>query len=347
MFPIAGISQTPFKNFLLEKTFADFSISTTQGSFQIAAGYKFREYLGVGVGISQSEKNKPGLGVNIRGTNMKNSSQKFGLYYTAGWWLTVHSFDDFESNSLFEIGAGVRYKDLALTTGYGWASEKIWENLDAGRQLQNYRTSTIQLKISYLLNSYRGERPFLKKMFRGNAGKNYPAFVFDAALGRAFLISSGVDLRSHYVAATTLDLSLGRQFSSLAGVAISVHSAGSASQGARYSLGSVGLSFRGELGVFYYRATIAALTKFSLVDDFEYPREKFNKQSGLQPVLHFQGGIRLFRRLLLGGGYQWSPEVRGTYRHYDLTDFANPVLDLEKKRKTYLSSWQVILGVSF
>lgn len=345
--PCLGLTQTNFNTFLKNKVFADISVSSTEGALQFATGYRIEEHFGLGLGWSQLERDKPHFGIVVRGTNMEGDTDKFSLFYTAGWWRTVRSVGDFESGSLFEIGAGIRYRDVALTAGYGRSVEQRWEQYDSGnRVLVDYPISTPQLKFSYLLNSYRGERPFLKKVFPWDKGKAYPNLLFDIALGRTFLQSDGVDLHSIPVEATTFDLSLGRQFNRNAGAAFTFHSAGSASLGARYGMTSFGASFRGEPGLFHYKMTAGAIASFSLVDDSEFPGEKFNRVGGFHPVFHFQGGIRLFRKMLLAGGFQWAPSIKGTYQLYDRSDLTNPILLLEEERKTSLTAWQVLVGFS-
>ena len=259
----------------------------------------------------------------------------------------MDSCADVKSNSLFEIGGGVRYKDLGLTLGFGRDVNKYREDAGGGKMvLQTYAFNTIQVKLSYLANSYRGPRPFLARMVRRDTLRSYPRFVFDAAIGREEGSVSGGVQQNHPQGAAALHLGLGWQFSRFAGAGVSLQTAGSASLGTRYGYTAVGASVRGEPGLFYYKATFAAITGFSWVDDWEFPQEKFEKGGGLAAAIYLRAGVRLFRRLTLGGGAMWAPRIRGTWRHYEDV-FNNPYLDREEQRTARFTSWQAMLGVAF
>ena len=351
--PFWAVSQSSFKTFLHEKTYTDLHFTILQPSLQVALGYKFKEYLCVGVSPEFGDSRLLGLGVNLRGAPRKNNEQRFGFYYTAGWWHSVITMKDFESSNLLEIGAGIRYQNWALTTGYARNFYKEWvKTYDGGKRLDEYPFGTALLKFSYLVNTYHGENKMGKWIntwiFDKRPDSRYPNFFFDASLGIAGL-STGVlsDSVRFGTALGALELSMGMQQKKNLGFGISgILAFGDSNEAFLLA----GVCLRGEPGTFYYKITLGDLVAYTLRDhEFKVSGEtSFYNDGGIQPALQVQGGLRVLRYFMASVGGFFVPRVRGeSYREIWDYSIGAPILEIREKRTVNLWGAQMMVGLAF
>lgn len=316
-------------------------------SLSVAAGYKFSQYMGLGLKAESIDRYRQMYGVHFRGTTLQQE-KRYGWYYSFSLGIMSTREEVNQTLGNMDLGVGLQWERM----GVGLGVRRAWSMVPRDVEFP-YAEECLQLRISQLFGDYRGETAFTratKRIFRHNSDGKFRPIFFQLVLGAGNANEPIFSSRHGFNGGIMIQTALGIQFNDYLGIGGVLNAAGTFSEGYKYNLGSWGFCLNGYPKSFHYKVVIGILDKYHLEDyGVNGLDREFEKLDGKVPVefqLHL--GVRMFRGLVLGAAYNFSTPVTGNLKTYEWIDNPSTTQTLisEEVYKVNYHGFSVYFGVA-